>query len=146
RVGSVRCEANGRPGGVRDGLAVTGSVANPPFLSSVPRMRRAGNSKGVLLVFVLTENGELVNLALAERVAVTRPATSDDTYRVVVMFHQNAPNTCIALCSCDDEEHGKRIVRELFDFIFDLNTNPDLGSVIEMGPLAEKARGAVVSR
>ena len=66
-------------------------------------------------MFVISDNGELVNLALAERVAVTRATIGDDTCRVAVMFHQNAPNSCIALCTCVDGKHGREIIRRIAD-------------------------------
>ena len=60
-------------------------------------------------MWVLTENGRLINL--------------DHFYEVEVTGHQNEPvvvahsehDISVVLCSCDNEEHGKEIVQYIAD-------------------------------
>lgn len=60
-------------------------------------------------MWVLTENGRLINL--------------DHFYALEVTGHQNEPvvvahsehDISVVLCSCDNEEHGAKIVQDIAD-------------------------------
>ena len=58
-------------------------------------------------MWVLTENGRLINLDHFYTVEVTGPQNEP----IVVAYGEH--DATMVLCSCDDEEHGTEIVRHI---------------------------------
>lgn len=58
-------------------------------------------------MWVLTESGELVNLDLVEAIDLVGNA------RLLVEAYYPRDGGSRILCTCDDEEHGRRIIGEL---------------------------------
>src|SRR5690606_25209350 len=60
-------------------------------------------------MWVLTENGRLINLDHFYALEVTGPQNEP-----VVVAHSEH-DISVVLCSCDDEEHGREIIRHIAD-------------------------------
>jgi len=65
-------------------------------------------------MWVLTENGELINLDRFYAVDV-----DDYTGHTVVARSEHDFVGSVVLCSCDDEEHGREIIRHIADALAD---------------------------
>ena len=66
------------------------------------------------MMWVLTENGDLVNLDQVKRIGIPwRPDLDRNPRTEVKAWEAHYDAFGVTLCTCDDEEHGKRIVAEL---------------------------------
>ena|SRR5690606_11455550 len=62
-------------------------------------------------MWVLTENGELINL---DRFYAVDVWSSEAAYQVVACSEREFVGS-VVLCSCDDAEHGREIIRHIAD-------------------------------
>lgn len=69
-------------------------------------------------MWVMTENGDLVNLDQVKRIGIPwRPDLDRNPRTEVKAWEAHYDAFGVTLCTCDDEEHGKRIIARLFTAI-----------------------------
>ena len=67
-------------------------------------------------MWVLAENGQLINL---DRFYAVDVWSSEGTHLVVACSERGDFVGSPVLCSCDDEEHGREIIRHIADALAD---------------------------